>query len=119
MKTKLEIIDEIVEYYSTDTSRRGVQLTSFGSETCAYLTNDGKMCAVGRCMIEPTIDLGGAARDVLEDSFYLLKPEYRIEDLEFWENLQNLHDTNSYWDKKGLTQRGLQEIEYLKTRYKD
>jgi hypothetical protein len=119
MKTKLEIIDETVKYYSTDTSRRGIQKTKIGTNSCTYLTEDGKMCAVGRCMIKPTIDLEGAADDVLADSFHLLKPEYRIEDLNFWIDLQRLHDDCYFWNENGLTKEGLNQVKRLKEEYKD
>lgn len=42
MKTKLEIIEETVQYYSEDVTRRA----SDSSGVCEYYTFDGRMCAV-------------------------------------------------------------------------
>ena len=47
MKTKTEIINETIQYYSEDTSRR-----SKNDGDCSYFKKN-KMCAVGRCLIDP------------------------------------------------------------------
>lgn len=106
-KTKLEIINETVEYYSADPSRRGTN-----GSTCEYLTLFGQMCAVGRCMINPKGKEGGVTE--LGTGFQLmLKKEYRGHSIDFWQDLQGFHDSSWYWDEKGLTRRGNAALQSL------
>lgn len=108
-KTMLEILDETVKYYSEDTSRRGFSNVGI----CEYLTRDGKMCGVGRCMKNPTIKMRGAVTEMmlygytgsgriisLEDE---LKPEYKGHPINFWVSIQILHDGAEHWNASGLT----------------
>ena len=109
MKTKTEIIDETVAYYSEDPpGRRGVSLYGF----CVFLTSDGKMCAVGRCMIAPEVN--GVIVDDRERLDNRLKPEYRGHDKEFWRSLQIFHDDFWSWNEEGLTKDGFTNLERLK-----
>ena len=48
MKTKLEIIEETVEYYTTERNSRAVD----DNEDCVYNATDGSHCAVGRCFTD-------------------------------------------------------------------
>jgi len=124
MKTKLEILNEIVNYYSEDTKRRAVEGVS-----CVYITPDNRRCAVGMCLTDPSLIKGNKA---INDDFFMLdedenqfkaevlslfKPEYRINDINFWSNLQSLHDTKMYWDDKGLTSEGQMLYNQLKEIY--
>jgi hypothetical protein len=124
MKTKLEILNEIVNYYSEDTNRRAVE-----GESCVYITPDNRRCAVGMCLTDPTLMTGNKA--INDDSFILeeddnefkpdildlFKPEYQIDDVSFWAKLQTLHDTKMYWDDKGLTSEGQMLYNQLKEIY--
>lgn len=125
MKTKIEIIEETVAYYSEDVNRRA--LGELGG--CAYLTEDGRMCAVGRCEIDPPkYDEGGpaktgsyqngiaAADDRSEIKF---KPEYEGHEMKFWEDLQSLHDEDDYWNANGISERGMDYAEELKKKYEN
>lgn len=115
MKTKLEIINETVEYYSEDVSRRATN----DKGRCEYYIN-GKMCAFGRCMINPQFkyvsdDPTLGIKNVDQDP--LLKKEYRGHENEFWVDLQNLHDNQYHWDKGGLTEFGQKYVEKLKKKW--
>lgn len=93
-KTKAQIIDETIAHIAE--FGRGVDAEGL----CTYLDVDtGKMCAVGRCMIDPSgIDVSSnvhALGGMLEGR---LKPEYRGHDLEFWYELQLFHDSPSNWN---------------------
>lgn len=119
LKTKLEIIQETADFYSADTTRRATYKTSIGTK-CNYLTMDGKMCAAGRCMVNPEI----FAKDNhpinlfdYNDVYAALKPKYRQQDIDFWKSLQSFHDTNNYWDDKGLTAAGNAALNALKTAF--
>jgi len=126
-KTKKEIIDETVEVYS-DPSKRGVHLVMAGDasyESCKYITSEGKMCAVGRCMQEPkhapvasiyaiavASRRGEGAIDYAID--YILKPEYRGHHIQFWTDLQRLHDDLPNFTANGWSDLGKLAIESLR-----
>ena len=93
---------------------------------CVYETEDGKQCAVGRCMTQNGIAFGKHLADSDKPSSvasihdrshsgidYYLKPEYQGLRIGFWEDLQNLHDGLCYWDEKGLTKFGKERAESL------
>ena len=43
----------------------------------------------------------------------LLKPEYRGHPMDFWNQLQALHDREEYWAEKGLSDRGIAQRDYI------
>lgn len=51
MKTKTQIIEETANFYNS--GNRAAVETENTTNTCEYLTKDGRMCAVGRCLIDP------------------------------------------------------------------
>lgn len=123
MKTKLEIINETAEYYSTDTTRRGLDVNG----DCVYFTSKGQMCAVGRCLQDPK-GIQIEANSLINQSISILveqeilstenfKPEYQIEDGGFWMQLQHFHDSEKYWDKDGLTEKGNSYLLNLREKY--
>lgn len=123
MKTKLEIIDETVQYYSEDVSRRAQE---FG--TCNYMDDAGNRCAVGRCLAEEHIydaaDIEGPVRDLIielgvADIDEVLSREYQGHDMFFWDDLQHLHDHEGYWKVGGLTAKGEDWVERMKDKYRN
>lgn len=133
MKTKLEIIQETFEAYK-DASKRGRD----SNGNCVYLTNDGKMCAFGRCEINPPSEdsgQGGTVYDRFDEAVDLgcnedeyiaaidkvideaLKPEYRGHKSEFWGEIQTLHDNDNYFSDDTWNSSGLEVIEKLKEKY--
>lgn len=121
--TKLEIIQETVEYYSVDVNRRAINHNPEFRYGCYY--KKGKAyCAVGRVMLDPQEEWGGTV-DILIDAIgrsipfndKLLKPEYHNHSVNFWVDLQKLHDLPSYWNESGLTEEGLEYVSELKERY--
>lgn len=115
-KTKLEIINETVAYYSEDPRRR-----AFSGMSCRYITRDGKMCAFGRCEVDPNIneeaDVRGRFRDRFELMDVALKIEYRGHQISFWEDIQRLHDNKSHWNESGLSDSGMIHVQILKEKY--
>jgi hypothetical protein len=122
MKTKLEILDEVVNYYNQDPSRRAV-IDDF---RCEYVTEDGRMCAVGICLLEPDtmpqVDI--ADERLVEDhitfthkTMMRFKPEYRINDVKFWQGLQKLHDSKLNWTPEGLSLEGKHEVHLLELKH--
>lgn len=120
MKTKIDIINETVAFYSEDVTRR-----SGDSFNCSYRNKNGNKCAVGRCLTEKSLDFifeeelnGEAMLDILGKREVEFKPEYsHIKDVGFWQDLQNLHDRSSYWDKDGLTDIGELYVLDIKEKY--
>jgi hypothetical protein len=105
MKTENEIIKETVEFYWADPAGR----RAASDIACEYLTADGRMCAVGRCL---TPEHATRASDILCSASALpgllctpldelLRPEYRGHSVNFWSNLQTLHDDDLSWRTEG------------------
>lgn len=115
MKTKTEIINETVLYYSEDVNRRSISEQG----GCSYLNHEGKMCAVGRCFTEEGLEKYGNASNFfglnMIDSF---KEEYKVYDTGFWEDLQKLHDYSGNWTSVGLSNKGRESVNYLLGIYK-
>jgi hypothetical protein len=134
-KTKKEIILETAEFYGSDPSRRAV-VQQDGRAKCRYLTEDGRKCAVGRCLIEggelhchcSAFDNGCEVFSAtwadtpvnritnLQD---ILMPEYRGHYIYFWERLQEFHDCDSHFTDTGLSKAGQWNLEFLLKQYPD
>lgn len=121
-RTKLEIIDETVNFYSADPKgRRAVSADG----TCEYASLDGKQCAVGRCMGTGADFnyLGTVSTYAKEKGVGVfqshLRPEYRGHSLLFWVSLQRLHDYNENWCHSGLTDIGQVQANRLKRSFSD
>jgi len=118
MKKRLtthQIIDETVEYYKNNP--RGIQ-----GENCEYLTDDGKMCAVGRCLTPKSVQIAqtkfnGKTFDNLDKSIIKFKSKYQGHSDTFWYNLQFLHDAKKNWDGNKLTEEGERRVKILKEKF--
>lgn len=124
-KTKIQIIDETVEFYSV-LGRRSVNPEVPPEATanrCLYNGPDGKHCAFARVVENP---------EVLEENAnagYLLKEKenrikfkdgYEGHDGKFWLDIQSLHDSDNNWGEGGgLTPKGKERVEAMKLRYAD
>lgn len=134
--TKLEILEETFNYYTEDPiGRRGVDK----GNNCVNITLDGKMCAFGRCMINPDGYIGGSCEiinynlnilknkdnNILYKTEYLLdtilKEEYRGHDVLFWQQIQNWHDLRKNWDldENTISNKGLDWYNELKKQYNE
>lgn len=111
--TANEIIIETLQYYLEDPSRRAVS-TPAEAGKCKYLTEDGRRCAVGRCLVSNLegVDLTTLITDVhglnaeLQDVLLgglegALKPEYRGHSIKLWTMLQQMHDDYALWRQEG------------------
>lgn len=120
MKTKTEIILETAEFYNS--ANRAEE-----DMVCCYLTTDGRKCAVGRCMVNPTVGMIGTVGDIQvvepgEQPFALpleneLLPEYRGHSVGFWADLQQFHDNPHQWSINGLSAPGKKFLNYLLDKY--
>jgi len=121
--TQEQIVRETVAFYNSN-NRAFLETCSVGyhSVQCVYLTSDGKMCAVGRCMTKKGLEsvlvshTQSSAHD-LDDAFdgidKLLKKKYHGHPVAFWSKLQRLHDNKNYWDENGINKHGKREIAFL------
>lgn len=123
VKTKEEIIDETVKYYNNNPRART-------DHSCYYLTDDNRMCAFGRCMLDEKRkklemkvcsiegmyrDLGISSKNFDFDS--VLKPEYRGHSLSFWIDIQDIHDYSNFWYNGKLSEVGKSRVKELKEHY--
>ena len=120
--TKQEIINETVKYYDEDIDRRAMDIHG-----CVYNAYDGTYCAVGRCFedkwkrVDDDFVLEGNDADI--ESMYkengfdnldgMLQPKYRGHEVEFWEELQRLHDNGSNWNSQGISTIGQANVDKL------
>lgn len=112
MTTMLETLNETAAAYTRNT--RAVDPENGG---CRYFMN-GRCCAVGRCMLNPEQHenyLGGVNR--FSDLDALLKSEYRGFPIDFWRDLQDLHDWEDNWDENGLTETGKTKVANIKEEF--
>lgn len=102
MKTAREIIEETAAFYTSENRAK-----PDNGRRCQYLTKDGRMCAVGRCLTDPARIEGNyiflQSIPNLDDE---LKPEYRGHPINFWQDLQRLHDYTFNWNNEGLSNDG-------------
>ena len=108
-------LKETVEYYSQDTSRRAI---SHGA--CSYMIEDRK-CAIGRMLSEEDI-ARLESRGMLDDTALIdiwdIVETPRVKNLprKFLDALQDLHDSDLYWDGNGITERGIERMALIETR---
>ena len=124
MKTKLEIIEETVNYYTTERNSRAMD-----GLDCVYNATDGSHCAIGRCFTDSYKSKGidfafNLSTDVSDldakegglDSF--LVEEYKGHHTGFWNGLQLLHDKNTHWLAYfALSSEGKEYVQKLKNKY--
>jgi hypothetical protein len=114
---KKAIVDETVEYY--ETHKRGLD---YDLNSCVYHNEDGDMCAVGRCLIDPpsanytdTMDISELIEFMeAENLDEILKVEYRGHTQDFWEELQLLHDCKPHWNENNKGGQVLSEMGKVK-----
>ena len=109
--TKLEILQDFADNFVENPGNRSLN----DAGNCKYLSPEGKKCAVGRWFTDEALGrLGESNRTVTDvyctedDSDDFLMPEVRGHEVTFWEQLQKLHDNESYWNDDRQTPTGLQ-----------
>jgi hypothetical protein len=116
--TKIEIIDETVAFYSEDTTRR-----SFKEGRCLYQSADGRKCAYARCWKDGVYKEKFERRtvEVLSELGFepdsLLDEKYHGHSVEFWMDIQVLHDRFYCWNENGLSEEGKIFVQELKEKY--
>lgn len=108
----LKVLNETLEYYEGNPELRAVNV----AEGCDYFLN-GKMCAVGRCLVDAEsfqsyindINCNSTVKDLYyhfkeENSELPFKEEYKGLTIRFWSMLQRLHDKEKYWNGDKLSE---------------
>jgi hypothetical protein len=120
MKSKLEIIDETIDYYRKNPR-------SIEDFRCLYLGSNNQRCALSRCCTEEGVlrlsnHEGVSIVSFIENGLIieeLLKPEYKGHCLDFWMNLQYIHDYNCLWKDNMLSDEGIKEVNRIRNKWKD
>jgi hypothetical protein len=119
--TQEQIVRETVAFY-TSKNRAAVETVHPDHNHCVYLTDEGKMCAVSRCMTKKGLKRVLVSHPKsnacdLDDGFdgidKVLKKKYHGQNISFWANLQRLHDNKNWWDENGITEKGKAQVRYL------
>lgn len=121
LKTKIEIIKETIEFYGSDPSRRALD-----SGLCQYKAKNGNKCAFGRCMKDEFAfayckDSKGASMMLFSYGINILKEEYQIpreQAWDFWDDIQEFHDTSSNFEIHNLSKLGNIRAKFLIEKYK-
>ncbi len=98
-----------------------------------YNAYNGTYCAVGRCFedkwkrVDDDFVLENNDADI--ESMYIkngfdsldemLKPKYRGHEVEFWEELQRLHDNSCNWNSQGISNQGQVTVNKLLKNYEE
>lgn len=110
---RLEFLNDTVNYYSEDVTRRAVDCY----EICVYFDETTKnKCAIGRFIdeniLKSKIQLFGS---VARNEIFELLPK-NIQELEkrFLMEMQFLHDNSDNWNENGLSEQGKHQVEVIK-----
>jgi len=112
---KESIIEETANYYNSEN-----RSLNSGGTGCSYLGSNGTWCGFSRCCkndaktiesLEAMDDVVGTLNcyelDKNEISYEeLLQDQYKGHELEFWRDVQFLHDGKENWNKSGLSEKG-------------
>jgi len=116
-----EVLDIVTKHFNS----KNRSTASPPSKSCFYLSKDGLKCAVGMFIKDEYINDENwvethneeGADCLLDSSDEILVEEYRGLGVEFWADMQSLHDSEGYWDEKGLTTAGKVRVARIKGKY--
>ena len=108
--TAHEIIDETIAFYQNNPRSK-----SEDGNCCLYNGPNGEKCAFSRCCT-PDSEFKEGRGSILQLNAILL-PQYEGQSKRFWDEIQNLHDTDNYWDGNTLTKLGEYEVLRMKNEY--
>lgn len=115
-RTRRQLLNNTIKYYNSNNRAE----TTTG--VCTYISNDGKMCAIGREVGERKASylknqLFGAG--VYDDDVFKALPK-RLQDMGtyFLQDIQDLHDRKENWNKNGLSEKGAKQVEYIRIIYR-
>lgn len=105
-------LKEMVRFYSADP-----ELRAANGGDCAYLDSHGNKCAIGRMLtLEDLARLearGFLFDTALSDVWGIIEtPRVKNLPIRFLEDLQELHDNDTYWDSS-ISERGMEYAEKI------
>lgn len=116
------ILQDTVNYYEKNPDRRCVSSTGcrYDSKTLGL---EGEGCAIGRLVTEETRekldiypDLAVGGKNFKGNQIADIQwGEYINSNIDFFTDLQGLHDEDGYWNEVGLTDEGVERYEYILT----
>jgi hypothetical protein len=114
--TYLNIIEITKDRYHNNPSLR-----SKLGDKCCYFSENGNKCAVGHFIIQENFNMSlmntKTINNILiyeEDYEKFMHESVRhLNDNDFWDDLQNFHDRDSFWDENGLTDEGFERYNKL------
>jgi hypothetical protein len=110
IKARTAFLDDTLDYYGTDTSRRATVYYTLGI-TCQYRTDDGRKCAIGRHIPDEYYYEELEGNSINNRIFKVLPENIQKLGVKFLENVQKFHDNTAAWNKDGITGHG--KIMYL------
>jgi len=114
MKTKIEIINDTVEFYSKNPR-------SIENGFCVYNSTNGRRCAVSRCCYEDSVFVENWPIKFvpIREQGHVVKflPEYQGHGISFWGEIQKIHDGPDFWNEMEFTASGIAYANALKTKY--
>lgn len=111
--TKLEIIDETVEYYKTHNR-------SIINGDCRYNGPNGEKCAFSRCCTNDSEFKEFMSASSQNEAVLLDQYSYIPHTDNFWARVQSLHDVSNNWiedtdnNTRSLSDKGKQFLEEIK-----
>jgi len=117
-KTVTEIVELIVSSYNSNTR----SMDSEKPTRCMYNASSGRHCAFAIMVKDTTIFTstleGLGARQILNRlGTGILKDEFNGHNIEFYQDVQHLHDNYRYWDDEGITKSGREYADRIITTY--
>ena len=112
-----QIIDHVVNHFS-----KNPRSMNADGHRCFYNGPDGEKCAFG-LMCENSEELieGFFADVLIQKNIASIKPEFSGHSIQFYLDIQKLHDRNYFWNKTSegneLTPKGIDFVSYLKESY--
>lgn len=86
-------LSEMLAYYAADERRRGMY-----EDACRYRAPNGTMCSIGRIIPDAEYIPGFEGSNVWDLAIFgSLPPAYQMLGREFLKEVQQLHDSPSYW----------------------
>ena len=123
---KLEFLEDTIKYYSEDNNRRCTKgQRCYYSPIKAGKEGISEGCAIGRFLDKNTQHLFDSQAEnsinyLLSENeeYILLLPEWmRTFDFQFLRAVQKLHDDMGCWVENGLSDYGLEGVQFIKDTY--
>jgi len=120
MKTYHDVITQVASSYNVNTRSIDGDPRA-ASSMCLYNDlNNGHHCAFAMFVKpehRPKLVEGQSAKQLFEKhnfSFAFLQDDVQhLTNLNFWDDIQNLHDSSDYWNEEGLSPEGKARVEEL------